>query len=204
MQPPQEEPRDPGRPGEESGQPPLRPDYALAARVERETGVAVGACYGCRKCANGCPLTFAMDLTPYQVVRCLQLGQDERLEGCRTIWVCASCHTCVTRCPNQVDLPRLMDHLKQTVAGRGRPPAEERTALFHRLFLDEVLARGRVFEGGLMGRYLLKTGGAFGTEARANARLAWAMLRRGRLKLLPSRVRRRGWLKALRAAGKEA
>jgi heterodisulfide reductase subunit C len=183
---------------------PIRPSSGLARRVERETGVAVGACYGCRKCANGCPLAFAMDLTPYQVVRYLQLGLAERLEASATIWVCASCHTCVTRCPNDVDLPRLMDHLKQTVARRGAPPAEERTLLFHRIFLDEVLKRGRVFEGGLMGRYLLRTGGAWGPQAVANARLGWALFRRGRLKLVPSRIKDRGWLGALRRGKEEA
>jgi heterodisulfide reductase subunit C len=139
-----------------------------------------------------------MDLLPYQVVRLAQLGQLQALEDCRTIWLCASCHTCVTRCPNGVDLPRLMDHLKEVVAREGRPVAEERTRLFHRLFLDEVLARGRVFEGSLLARYLLKTGGLFGSEARDNARLGWEMFKRGRIKLLPSRTRARAWLKALK------
>jgi hypothetical protein len=32
---------------------------------------------------------------------------------------------------------------------------EKNTLLFHRLFLDEVMKRGRVFEGGLMTRYML-------------------------------------------------
>ena len=177
---------------------PLRPSARAQQAIAEACGVNVGACYGCYKCSNGCPLTFAMDLTPYQVVRLAQLGQLQALEDCRTIWLCASCHTCVTRCPNEVDLPRLMDHLKEMVARQGRPVAEERTRLFHRLFLDEVLARGRVFEGSLLARYLLRSGGLFGVEARENARLGWEMFKRGRIKLLPSRTRARGWLKALK------
>jgi hypothetical protein len=61
-----------------------------------------------------------------------------------------------------------------------------------------------VFEGGLMGRYLLRSGGAWGPQALANARLGWALFRRGRLKLLPSRIKDRGWLKALRPGREEA
>jgi len=190
-------------PGKEAAGPPLppqpiRPRAQAQQAIAEACGVNVGACYGCYKCSNGCPLTFAMDLMPYQVVRLAQLGQLQALEGCRTIWLCASCHTCVTRCPNGVDLPRLMDHLKEVVAREGRPVPEERTRLFHRLFLEEVLARGRVFEGSLLARYLLKTGGLFGAEARDNARLGWEMFKRGRIKLVPSRTRQRDWLKTLK------
>lgn len=175
----------------------IHPNGRWLARVEAASGVKAGACFGCKKCSNGCPLTFAMDLHPYQVVRYLQLGQLERLEGCRTIWLCASCQTCLTRCPNQVDLPRLMDYLKETVARRGESVEEKRTLLFHQLFLKGVAKRGRVFEGELMGGYLLKTGGAFGPEALANAKLGLTMFRKGRLKLLPARIKDRAWLKEL-------
>lgn len=175
----------------------IRPSGRWLAVVEDLAGVKAGACFGCKKCSNGCPLTFAMDLHPYQVVRYLQLGQIERLERSRTIWLCASCQTCLTRCPNQVDLPRLMDFLKETVARRGEAVAEERTLLFHRLFLKGVAKRGRVFEGELMAGYLLKTGGALGPEALANARLGLTMFSKGRLKLLPARTKSRTWRKEL-------
>lgn len=175
----------------------LVPDGELMRRALSECGVALGACYGCKKCSNGCPLTFAMDLHPYQVVRLAQLGQLEELRSCRTIWVCASCQTCLTRCPNQVDLPRFMDWLKEVLAAEGAPVPEPRTLIFHQLFLREVAGRGRVFEGSLMGRYLLATGGLFGPEALRNAALGLAMFKRGRLKLMPAGIKRRRWLKEL-------
>lgn len=175
----------------------IRPSSDFMVSVERATGVRVSACYGCKKCSNGCPVTFAMDLHPYQVVRYVQLGQPERLKGSRTIWVCAACQTCVTRCPNDVDIPRLMDYLKETVVRENRPVEEQRTRLFHQLFLREIKARGRVFEGSLMTRYLIKTGGAFGPEALKNARLGLAMLKRGRLKLFPAGTKDRSWIKGL-------
>jgi heterodisulfide reductase subunit C2 len=199
----------PPEPGQPQAQPPateladwpgpraISPQGEFLRWAEAQSGVSLGACYGCKKCSNGCPLSFAMDLHPYQVVRLAQLGQVERLRQCRTIWVCSACQTCLTRCPNQVDLPRFMDWLKETVAKAGQSVEQERTLLFHRLFLAEVGARGRVFEGSLMTRYLIKTGGALGPEALANARLGWAMFKRGRLKLLPAGTKNRRWLKAL-------
>ena len=183
-------------------QPAVRPNSELLRRIEGMGDFEAAACYGCKKCSNGCPLTFAMDLHPYQVVRYVQLGLWERLKGCRTIWICASCHTCVTRCPNDVDLPKLMDQLKQMVIAEGAPVEEKRTLLFHRLFLNDVLKRGRVFEGGLMGRYVLKTSGPFGPEAMQNAVLGWQMFKRGRIKLFPQGTKDRRWLKALKKTAK--
>lgn len=189
---------------ETSASPPLsvRPSGELLRQIESIGGFEAAACYGCKKCSNGCPLSFAMDLHPYQVVRYVQLGLWQRLKKCRTIWICASCHTCVTRCPNQVDLPRLMDHLKQMVMAEGAPVEEKRILLFHRLFLDEVLKRGRVFEGGLMGRYMVKASGPLSPEARQNAALGWQMFKRGRIKCLPKGTKDRRWLKTLRQTTK--
>ena len=175
----------------------MSPQPDILREVEETCGVNVSACYGCKKCSNGCPLTFAMDMHPYQVVRYVQLGWLDRLKDCHTIWVCSACQTCVTRCPNDVDLPRLMDFLKERVVRENRPAAEDRVRLFHELFLKEVKARGRVFEGGLMMNYLVRSGGMFGPEAFQNARLGLAMLRRGRLKFLPGRTRDSAWLKEL-------
>ncbi|MCB2188454.1 MAG: 4Fe-4S dicluster domain-containing protein [Deltaproteobacteria bacterium] len=175
----------------------LIPSSPVARELTGAPGESLAACYGCRKCSGGCPLTFAMDLLPHQVVRLALLGQREALLTSRTIWLCASCQTCLTRCPNQVDLPGLMDHLRALAIKEGVPPALPRVLQFHQCFLGEVRARGRVWEASLMGRYLLATGGWRGPEARDNARLGWELFRRGRLALLPHGVRGRGWLREL-------
>jgi len=52
-----------------------------------------------------------MDLLPNQVIRFAQLGIQEVLQS-QTIWTCASCLTCVARCPKAIDLPRLMEALR--------------------------------------------------------------------------------------------
>ena len=138
-----------------------------------------------------------MDLHPYQVVRYVQLGRPDKLKASQTIWICSACQTCLTRCPNDVDIPRLMDYLKETVVREQGPAAEERTRMFHQLFLREVRARGRVFESGLMIRYMIRSGDMFGPRAFKNGRLGLAMLKRGRMKLWPAGTRDRAWIKEL-------
>jgi len=80
--------------------------------VEEISGQDLLACNQCGKCSAGCPVVETMDILPSQTIRMAQLGMDEVLES-DTIWICASCLTCVTRCPKGVDLPRLMEALRQ-------------------------------------------------------------------------------------------
>ena len=87
-------------------------------QVEEISGQDLLACNQCGKCSAGCPVVQVIDLLPNQVVRMAQLGMEEVLSA-RTIWVCASCLTCVTRCPKGVDLPRLMEALRQIALRQG-------------------------------------------------------------------------------------
>src|SRR3990172_12582159 len=96
----------------------VRPARGLAARLGAAR-VPVDACYQCKKCSSGCPLTFAMDLLPDRVIRLAILGQEEMLLQSRTIWVCSSCETCTTRCPNGIDIAGVMDWLKEEALRRG-------------------------------------------------------------------------------------
>jgi heterodisulfide reductase subunit C len=87
-------------------------------QVEEISGQDLLACNQCGKCSAGCPIVATMDILPSQVIRMAQLGMEEVLE-CNTIWICASCLTCVARCPKGVDLPRLMEALRQIALRKG-------------------------------------------------------------------------------------
>jgi heterodisulfide reductase subunit C len=73
------------------------------------------SCYQCGKCTAGCPTSEFMDVPPHEVIRLLQLGQIEEILDKNTIWICASCITCVVRCPKGVDLSKIMEALRQIV-----------------------------------------------------------------------------------------
>jgi heterodisulfide reductase subunit C len=53
-----------------------------------------------------------MDLLPNQIIRLVQLGQEEDLVNSKTIWLCASCFTCEARCPKGIDVSKLMEAVR--------------------------------------------------------------------------------------------
>jgi heterodisulfide reductase subunit C len=87
-------------------------------QVEEISGQDLLACNQCGKCSAGCPIVATMDILPSQVIRMAQLGIEDVLES-NTIWICASCLTCVARCPKGVDLPRLMEAMRQIALRKG-------------------------------------------------------------------------------------
>lgn len=110
--------------------------------IQKKSGVKITDCYQCGKCSAGCPVAFAMDKTPRQIIRLLQLGMlDEALKS-KTIWLCATCQMCSTRCPRDVDLATLMETLRQLAKKKGMV-AERNINLFHDIFNFNVKTFGR-------------------------------------------------------------
>ena len=173
----------------------VRPDPSFRTEVEGLLGKQIASCFHCNKCSSGCPVTFAMDINPNKVVRMVQMGLKDQILGSSTIWLCASCETCTTRCPNEVDIAGLMDVLRQTALREGVTPAEGAVPAFHQAFLAAVEKRGRVHELGMLASFKLKTmkfGGLF-----KDAGLGWEMFKKGKLKILPSGIRNRKQVKEI-------
>ncbi len=202
----------------------IRPEAGFEAAVAEAAGDGFRGCFQCGKCSSGCPVSFAMDHAPHHLIRLVQYGAREAVLGSSTIWVCASCQTCTTRCPNDVDLAHLMDCLRQIAIESGITPAEPEVAQFHRCFLDSLESWGRVHELSMIGRYKLKTGGLLAdarrglrewrqgrrgladtlrnSDAFAEMRLGLDMVRRGKMRVLPHKVRGLDSLKGVFADAK--
>lgn len=84
----------------------------LVQQIEFYSGVNLLACNQCGKCSSGCPVAFSLDVLPSQIIRMAQLGMEDVLIA-EMIWTCASCMTCVARCPKGIDLPRVMEAIRQ-------------------------------------------------------------------------------------------
>ncbi|MDD5094675.1 MAG: 4Fe-4S dicluster domain-containing protein [Dehalococcoidia bacterium] len=164
------------------------PHSSFRAEVEEKSGQKISACFQCEKCTNGCPVTFAMDIAPHRLIRSVHLGLKEEVLKSDTIWVCASCEACTTRCPNGIDIAHIMDTLRQMSQRQGFPASRKNVPLLHRAFLTSVKRRGRVNETGLAVSYTLKSAG-LGGLLKQGMNQGLGMLRRGKLRLLPDRVR---------------
>ncbi|RCK73160.1 MAG: CoB--CoM heterodisulfide reductase subunit C [Anaerolineae bacterium] len=98
-----------------------------------------------------------MEYGPDRILRMVQLGEKERLLRSHDIWLCAACETCGTRCPNGIDIAKVMDALRMEALRSGVTPAEPDAAKFHRLFLFVVQTLGRSHEASLLIAYKLWT-----------------------------------------------
>ena len=157
----------------------LRPDLIRA--IEELSGQAVCDCYQCGKCSAGCPIAADMSLPPNQVIRLLQLGLVDAALESSTIWLCASCETCTTRCPREVDLAAVMDALRNIALQENVRTPVRAVTFFNRTFLRLIKKYGRVFEMELIGRFNTGTLHFFKDITKAPK-----LLFKGRMTFLPS------------------
>jgi heterodisulfide reductase subunit C len=81
-------------------------------KVMEISGENLLLCYQCGMCSATCPMSFAMDLLPNQIIRLAQLGFEEEIAKSKTIWICASCLSCSVRCPRNVNVGKVMEALR--------------------------------------------------------------------------------------------
>ena len=181
------------------------------AEIEKTSAQKISSCYQCGKCSAGCPICKDMDLSPNQIIRLLQLGLKDRVLTSQTIWLCASCQTCSIRCPQKIDLAKVMDsirilyhkeslqdsndwrsglrntwrRLKESIIYILQMDAKSNLKCFNQIFLDNIHYYGRVFEPGLIYNYNINSGYLF-----SNFLKAPIMIMKSKIKLLPVEVQR--------------
>lgn len=155
-------------------------------------------CLQCHKCTAGCPLSEEVDWKPSQVIRLVQLGRISELLNSQAIWLCTSCRTCSARCPQGVDLAHIKDMLRLACLREGATQGDARIACAMETILASIERHGRLNELDMMAHYRIRTG-----RLTENMKLGIALMRRGKLKLIPSRVRDLAELKSLMALRNE-
>lgn len=177
------------------------PDHTWLAKVGEDSHENVSVCYQCKKCSSGCPVTFAMDYLPHQIIHMIRMGLKDEVLKSTSIWVCASCETCTTRCPNDIDVAKIIDALRMESRKSGVKVAEKEVTYFHDAVLSSIKTTGRLYELGMIGQFMLKKGGFFSQiksgELMDQAKLGFQMFKKGKLKLIPKFIRGRGEIKKL-------
>ena len=136
------------------------PAASFMAELEEACGQKVATCYQCGNCTAGCPASFAYDMQPHQILRHLQLGHVDKVLHSRSLAMCLSCSTCSQRCPNNIDIAALMEHLRHKARQQGTF-AVPKVNKFWLSFLDTVRYCGRTYEMGVMVLYMLRSGRVF-------------------------------------------
>ncbi len=169
-------------------------DPSFINEVEEATGIEVYACYQCGVCSGGCPVSFMMDYTPRQIMRMVQMGMREKVLSSTTIWLCSSCNTCFTRCPREIDLPEAMGALKSMAIKEGIDAKIKEGRVLYKSMVESMKKYGRVYVVGLYMTFARKTGV---TKMLKQLPFAITLLRKGKLKLLPERIKSLDQLKAM-------
>jgi heterodisulfide reductase subunit C len=149
-------------------------------------GERIARCIQCGTCTGSCPVSYVMDISPRMVIALFRAGEIEKILRSRTIWICASCYMCTTRCPQAIKITDILYALKRTAMERGLYPDRFPVYLLSKTFVENVNRFGRNNEVLLLTLYYLRRN-PLGLLRLLP--LGISMLRKGRASLFPSKIK---------------
>lgn len=172
--------------------------FEFSEAVKAAGGLDVNWCYQCGKCASGCPLSTKMDLTPTQLIHAAQLGLKELVYNSKTMWLCSSCQTCTTRCPQGVDIAEVLATIKILMQHDKKKPQLPDVLKFNKEFLRNIKWFGRTYELGMVAMLKLAT-----WNLTQDIGMGLKMLKKGKFNIFPRFKGTRKVRGILRRTGKQ-
>ena len=157
-------------------------------------GDKIKLCLQCGTCTGSCPVSYAMDITPRQIVALFRAGMVEDILKSRAIWLCASCYSCTVRCPAGIKVTDTLYALKRIAMEKEIYPLRFPVHTLSKAFTENVYKFGRNYELGLGLKYILKTNLV---KLFPNTGFGLKMIKNGRLGLLPKRLKRMREIRAI-------
>jgi len=152
----------------------------LSELIKEMQDIDINLCYQCNKCTSGCPFSDLMDYTPAQLLQLLRLGLKEEALNSNSYWFCVSCGACSARCPNDINLMKVMDALANIALREGIRPKCPDIAAFWKVGLSNIRTFGVMYELGIMAILKLKVGKLF-----QDLGMGLKMFLQGKFDLLP-------------------
>ena len=175
-------------------------DPNFAKEIIDAGGKKANVCFQCGTCTAGCPTVYAMDYTPRQIMRMVNLGMRDEVLKSGTIWVCASCFTCQSRCPRGVEITSVMGALKNIAIREGIEPQNKKGPAFYNSFLEVAMDHGRVYELELMLKFAGRSEGSLPGALKSltnDIPLGMGLVKKGKMAFLPHSFKRPEQLKII-------
>ncbi|MDA8442394.1 MAG: 4Fe-4S dicluster domain-containing protein [Peptococcaceae bacterium] len=162
-------------------------DNKLSLELIRISGIDPNTCYQCGRCSGACGFASIMQYSPAAIMRLLQLGKVEDVLSSNSLWVCTTCANCDALCPREIKFTGLISalrlmaqHTNSTHQGKAVIAAQER-------FMVSLRAHGRVSNPTL-------------SAFLEDLPLAYRIVRKGRVRLWPEKIKRNQSLKNMLTA----
>jgi heterodisulfide reductase subunit C len=157
--------------------------------LQAASGNPLTTCIQCGTCSGTCPVASGgfMDHTPRRLIAMIRAERKEEVLKSNTYWYCASCYQCTVRCPRNIDIAELMYALKRYSIWKGGVREDLIGPVFSQTFVQTIMGSGRSYEPVLATSYLFTYGF---TDLLQEAATATGLMLKGRMPLLPPRIKR--------------
>jgi heterodisulfide reductase subunit C len=133
------------------------------------------------------------------VIALFRAGEIGEILRSRTLWICASCYMCTTRCPQTIKITDLLYALKRTALDAKLYPDRFPVYLLSKNFVRLVNHYGRNQEILLLLLYYLRRNPL---ELLRMAPMGWSLMKKGRISLFPKKIQGVGAIRKILAASK--
>jgi heterodisulfide reductase subunit C len=157
-------------------------------------GASLVRCIQCAMCTAGCPAVDFMDHTPRELIALINAGMKDEVMASNTFWTCTSCYACSERCPEGIRPTEVMYALTRFSLWKDTFDHDWVAPDFSRRFARTILRTGKSYEPGYAPAFIFE--GGFPGMMR-EMRMALRLVGKGRLPLIPSRVKRVRNLRAM-------
>lgn len=157
-------------------------------------GEQIRNCIQCGTCGATCPMDVYMDYTPRKIILMASHGFKDEVLSSSTLWLCASCYSCMVNCPREIKITEVMYALKMKAIEERRYPKRFPIPVLAREFSRMVMKTGRNHEIKLIIALALRTNPL---NLLKMAFLGLRLIKTGRFELLPKSIKGRDQLKAM-------
>jgi heterodisulfide reductase subunit C len=166
-----------------------KPDFGqeIMNLLHASEGSPLKSCIQCGTCSGTCPVARYMDYGPRRLIAMVNAGYKKEVLASNTFWYCASCFHCTVRCPSGIDIAEAMYALKRYSIWKNQYKQGLIAPEFAETFVKMIFRTGRSYEPVLATSYIFSYGVR---EFIQEAFTATSMMLKGRIPLIPARIKR--------------